>query len=211
MKVWTPIAGAAALAAAMSMALTAQQPTFKAGTQVVSIFATVTDSQKRLVPSLTQDDFLVFDNEKPQPVVYFDNSIRPINVQVGVLPRVHGKSHRRPAPAYPQACQDTHQCQGLQRLAKRGARDTEGDPHLLFCGQPVAGLEIAGLDHRHDPVGHLFRNGPANQRAAAKLFGGWLSTFSKKVCKCVSSGGRSVAGVAGWCAHDLPVPQRPSR
>jgi Ca-activated chloride channel family protein len=83
MKVRIPIAGAAALAAAMSIALTAQQqPTFKAGTQVVSIFATVTDAQKRLVPSLTQDDFLVFDNEKPQPVIYFDNSIRPINVVV---------------------------------------------------------------------------------------------------------------------------------
>jgi Ca-activated chloride channel homolog len=82
MKVWTPIAGAASLAAAMSIALAAQQPTFKAGTQVVSIFATVTDAQKRLVPNLTQDDFLVFDNEKPQPVIYFDNSIRPINVVV---------------------------------------------------------------------------------------------------------------------------------
>jgi Ca-activated chloride channel family protein len=85
MKVWTPIAGAAALAAAASIALIAQQPpgpTFKAGTQVVSIFATVTDAQKRLVPNLSQDDFQVFDNEKPQPVIYFDNSVRPINVVV---------------------------------------------------------------------------------------------------------------------------------
>ena len=77
------MAGAAALAAALSISLVAQQaPTFKTGTQVVSIFATVTDPQKRLVPSLTQDDFQVFDNDKPQPVIYFDNSIRPINVVV---------------------------------------------------------------------------------------------------------------------------------
>src|SRR4030088_191499 len=82
MKVWKPIAGAAGLAAAMTIGLVAQQPTFKAGTQVVSIFATVTDAQKRLVPGLSQDDFNVFDNEKPQPLVYFDNSIRPINVVV---------------------------------------------------------------------------------------------------------------------------------
>ena len=84
MKVWKPIAGAAALAAAMSLSLLAQQPqpTFKAGTQVVSIFATVTDPQKRLVSGLTQEDFSVFDNEKPQALVYFDNSIRPINVVV---------------------------------------------------------------------------------------------------------------------------------
>src|SRR5262252_5762900 len=82
MKVWKPIAGTAVLAAAMSLTLIAQQPTFKTGTQVVSIFATVTDSQKRLVSDLTQDDFSVFDNEKPQPLVYFDSSIHPINVVV---------------------------------------------------------------------------------------------------------------------------------
>ena len=83
MKVWKPIAGAA-LAAAMSLSLLAQQPqpTFKAGTQVVSIFATVTDPQKRLVSGLTQEVFSVFDNEKLQALVYFDNSIRPINVVV---------------------------------------------------------------------------------------------------------------------------------
>jgi Ca-activated chloride channel family protein len=82
MTLWKPLAGAAVVAAAMSIGLVAQQPTFKAGTQVVSIFATVTDAQKRLVPDLTQDDFSVFDNEKPQPLIYFDNSIRPINVVV---------------------------------------------------------------------------------------------------------------------------------
>src|SRR3954469_5610329 len=82
MKAWK-IAAAAALTASISLSLAAQQqPTFKAGTRVVSIFATVTDPQKRLVSGLTQEDFLVFDNEKPQPVVYFDNSIHPINVVV---------------------------------------------------------------------------------------------------------------------------------
>src|SRR3954449_4854011 len=83
MTVWKPLSAAAALAAALSIPLLAQQaPTFRAGTQVVSIFATVTDTQKRLVPDLTKDDFQVFDNEKPQPVIYFDNSVRPINVVV---------------------------------------------------------------------------------------------------------------------------------
>ena len=83
MTVWKPIAGAAALVAALSTALVAQQgPTFKSGTQVVSLFVTVADAQKRLVPDLTKDDFSIFDNEKPQPIVYFDNSIHPINVVV---------------------------------------------------------------------------------------------------------------------------------
>src|SRR5712691_11949216 len=60
----------------------AQQPTFKTGTQVVSLFVTVADAQKRLVPDLTKDDFEVFDNEKPQTITYFDNSIHPITVVV---------------------------------------------------------------------------------------------------------------------------------
>jgi Ca-activated chloride channel family protein len=57
-----------------------QGPTFKSGTQVVSLFVTVLDAQKRLVPSLTQNDFEVFDNDKPQPITYFDNSVHPITV-----------------------------------------------------------------------------------------------------------------------------------
>jgi Ca-activated chloride channel family protein len=76
------LAGTLAIAAALSLTPAAQQPTFKTGTQVVSIFATVTDAQKRLVPGLTKEDFEVFDDQKPQPLVYFDNSIRPINVVV---------------------------------------------------------------------------------------------------------------------------------
>ena len=34
-----------------------QQPTFRTGTRTVALYATVTDSQKRLVPDLTQEDF----------------------------------------------------------------------------------------------------------------------------------------------------------
>ena len=60
----------------------AQQPTFKTGTQVVSVFATVTDAQKRLVPDLVQDDFEVLDNDKPQPLIFFQNEIQPISVVV---------------------------------------------------------------------------------------------------------------------------------
>ena len=74
----------AALAAATTLNPRAQQPpatqgpVFKSGTQVVSLFVTVQDAQKRLVPSLTQADFEVFDNDKPQAITYFDNSVHPI-------------------------------------------------------------------------------------------------------------------------------------
>jgi Ca-activated chloride channel family protein len=73
------LCGVVSAAAAVS-AQQKQEPTFKTGTQVVSMFVTVQDAQKRLVASLTQDDFEIFDNDKPQPITYFDNSIHPINV-----------------------------------------------------------------------------------------------------------------------------------
>src|ERR1700730_16865146 len=82
---WKRMPGALGFAAATSAALLAQQPqgpTFKSGTQVVSLFVTVADAQKRLVPDLTKESFDVFDNEKPQPITYFDNSIHPITVVV---------------------------------------------------------------------------------------------------------------------------------
>ena len=62
--------------------LLAQQPTFRAGTQIVSLFATVTDAQKRLVPDLQQGDFEILDNDKPQPLTFFQNETQPITVVV---------------------------------------------------------------------------------------------------------------------------------
>ncbi len=73
---------AVGLAGLGTLTLAAQQPTFRAGTQVVSVFATVTDAQKRLVPDLQQSDFEVLDNEKPQPLIFFQNETQPITVVV---------------------------------------------------------------------------------------------------------------------------------
>ena len=80
--------GALALAASVSIVLAAQQPpaaqgpTFRTGTQIVSLFVTVADASRRLVPGLTQEEFEVFDNDKPQPIVFFQNEVQPITVVV---------------------------------------------------------------------------------------------------------------------------------
>jgi Ca-activated chloride channel family protein len=73
-----------ASAVALGQSPASQQPpaTFKIGTQVVSLFVTVADAQRRLVPDLTKEDFDVFDNEKPQPLVFFQNETQPITVVV---------------------------------------------------------------------------------------------------------------------------------
>lgn len=61
----------------------AQQPTFKSGSGlIVSLFTTVTDASQRLVPDLTIDDFEILDNDKPQPIVIFDNKVQPVTVVV---------------------------------------------------------------------------------------------------------------------------------
>ena len=52
------------------------------GRAIVSLFATVTDMNRRLVTDLGKDDFSILDNDKPQPLVVFDNQPRPINVVV---------------------------------------------------------------------------------------------------------------------------------
>ncbi len=72
----------AAIAGVGGRSLAAQQPTFTSRASIVSLFATVTDAQKRLVPGLVKGDFSVFDNDKPQPLTVFDNTVQPISVVV---------------------------------------------------------------------------------------------------------------------------------
>lgn len=58
----------------------AQQGVFRSGTRLVSLYATVIDPQKRLVTDLTQQDFEILDNEKPQEIQLFSNEIQPITI-----------------------------------------------------------------------------------------------------------------------------------
>jgi Ca-activated chloride channel family protein len=60
----------------------AQQPTFRSGTNIVPVLATVLDSSGRLVPDLELADFTVLDNGKPQDIVFFQNDVQPFSVVV---------------------------------------------------------------------------------------------------------------------------------
>lgn len=59
-----------------------QPPIFKAGTQTVPLFATVTDDTGRLIPDLAKEDFEIFDNNKLQAVTLFINDLQFIKVVV---------------------------------------------------------------------------------------------------------------------------------
>ena len=58
------------------------QPVFRGTSDAVRVFVTVTDGDGRLVTTLTQDDFEVRDEGKPQPITLFDNTPQPIRLIV---------------------------------------------------------------------------------------------------------------------------------
>ena len=60
----------------------AAQPSFKAGTQIVPLYVTVVDDEKRLVPDLGRDDFEVLDNGKPVTLTQFSNEPEAFSVVV---------------------------------------------------------------------------------------------------------------------------------
>jgi len=57
---------------------------FRSSVQTVPIYATVIDSNGRLMPDLKEQDFEVLDNGKPAPITLFDTTVQPIAVFVAL-------------------------------------------------------------------------------------------------------------------------------
>ena len=71
------------VAATFAAAVAAQQsqpPAFTTAARTVAVYATVTNTQGRLVPDLSRDDFTIEDDGKRQPLTVFSNDIQPITV-----------------------------------------------------------------------------------------------------------------------------------
>lgn len=67
----------------LTTVLAGQQPTFKGGEiQIVPVYVTVTDRQKRLVPDLERSDFQILDEGRPVDLLLFDNTPQPITAVV---------------------------------------------------------------------------------------------------------------------------------
>ena len=81
MALRTPLA-LSMLVVAGWMSVGAQQATFRSGIRTVPLYVTVTDAQKRLVSDLSQQDFEILDNDKPQEIQFFATEIQPITVVV---------------------------------------------------------------------------------------------------------------------------------
>jgi Ca-activated chloride channel family protein len=68
--------------ATCTLAANAQQPSFRASADLVSIYATVTDRDNRLVTDLTREDFEVLDNGQRQELTLFSNDLQPFSAVV---------------------------------------------------------------------------------------------------------------------------------
>lgn len=70
------------LAATVVLSAAGQQqpptPTFRSGTRVVPVYATVLGPDGRFLVNLKQDDFEILDNGKPQTITSFSNQTEPI-------------------------------------------------------------------------------------------------------------------------------------
>jgi len=60
----------------------AQQPTFRSDTRIVPVMTTVLDADGRLVPNLEKEDFTILDNNKPQEIAIFENTVEPFTAVV---------------------------------------------------------------------------------------------------------------------------------
>lgn len=67
--------------AALSVAAPAQQ-VIRSRADIVSVYTTVTDRDGRIITNLTQDKFEVRDEGKPQPIIVFDTSPKPVQLIV---------------------------------------------------------------------------------------------------------------------------------
>src|SRR5262245_22947331 len=86
------LVGSVALAVVLVASLSGQQPAtgngqeppfrFKSGVDLINVTATVSDRNGRFVPNLRQDDFIVYEDDVPQTVTYFNADRVPVSLGI---------------------------------------------------------------------------------------------------------------------------------
>jgi Ca-activated chloride channel family protein len=81
----TRISLTVALALVATLATHAQDGfRFKSGVDLINVTATVTDDDGRFVPSLTKDDFAVYENGRRQEISHFSNERAPVSLGIAL-------------------------------------------------------------------------------------------------------------------------------
>jgi VWFA-related protein len=71
-----------------------QGPVIKTEVNLVNIFATVRDKKKRIVPTLKQEDFRVFENDQEQKIAFFSTE-KTLPITLGLLIDTSGSEQNR--------------------------------------------------------------------------------------------------------------------
>jgi len=80
------LATTAALLALVVVSICAQDPPFRfrSGVELINVTATVSDADGRFVPNLTQDDFIVYDNDERVEVTQFSAERVPVSLGIAL-------------------------------------------------------------------------------------------------------------------------------
>ena len=143
MKRFLPPGLLVACALALLGAGGSQPPVFRGRSDVVRVFVTVTDRDGRLVTTLTQENFQIRDEGKPQPITLFDNSPQPLRLIVlldvsgsmeGNLPLLRAAGTQLFARLRP----DDAACIGTFGNEIRISHSFTNDPHQLEAALPAS-------------------------------------------------------------------------
>jgi Ca-activated chloride channel family protein len=67
---------------ALTLSAAQQQPAFRAETQTVAVYATVTDARGDLITNLRASDFQIQDDGRKRPITVFKSDVQPITVAI---------------------------------------------------------------------------------------------------------------------------------
>jgi VWFA-related protein len=88
--IWSLVAGLSAIGLLNDAALHAQEKpagqgfSFRSNTDLINVTVTVTDANGRFVPGLTRDDFVVYEDGKPQAIQQFDADRVPVSLGIAL-------------------------------------------------------------------------------------------------------------------------------
>src|SRR5262249_13931542 len=77
-------AGATLVASSGQERPSGQGFSFKTGVELIAVSATVTDANGRFVSGLKQDDFVIYEDGKPQTISQFDNERVPVSLGIAL-------------------------------------------------------------------------------------------------------------------------------
>ena len=77
-----PVLSVGAIWLLSGASMPAQQPSFRAGVDVVHFTATVTDGDGHFITDLSREDFVVYDNGTPQEIVSFSKERVPVSLGI---------------------------------------------------------------------------------------------------------------------------------